>query len=216
MRTLSLKLYLPDSCPPSPRRWSTRTSNLFVRSSPTGAATKFCPGVSLFGSGYRSATALPIGLEKGIKAFGNGCWDRKLIGTRLPGPEKSPLRSARVGTLVVRVAERASRSPSKFAKTNAELRTIGPPSDAPNWFLRSVGTGSPGLLKKLRASNRSLRRNSYAVPWSSFVPCLMATEICPPVLRPSPASEFEVWMRNSLTASTGGANAKLFRIGSMA
>ena len=66
--------------------------------------------------------------------------------------EKSPSRSARVGTFVVRVWARVSRKPSKFAKKKVELRAIGPPSDAPNWCLRSVGTGSLGWLKKLRAS----------------------------------------------------------------
>ena len=42
-----------------------RISNLFVPSSPCGAATKFCPGALRFGSGYSPRNALPDRMQEG-------------------------------------------------------------------------------------------------------------------------------------------------------
>ena len=64
----------------------------------------------------------------------------------------------------------------------------GPPSVPPNWFCLKSGFGRfARLLKKLLASNASLRWNSKALPRKALVPDLICRLTTPPSDRPNSA-----------------------------
>ncbi len=79
---------------------------------------------------------------------------------------------------------------------------MGPPTEAPNWFRRSTSVGSPcRSLKYELASSAVLRRNSYTVPCSPFVPVRVTRSTWPPAVRPYSALALLVMTRNSWRAS---------------
>ena len=81
---------------------------------------------------------------------------------------------------------------------------MGPPRFAPNWLRVKRDFPAGGWLKKLRASKRSLRRNSKASPWKAFVPERVAMLTIAPELRPY--SALKVWLStlNSWTVLIDG------------
>src|SRR3989442_15897489 len=81
-----------------------------------------------------------------------------------------------------------SRNPSYVPKTNILSRTMGPPSEPPNWFRLNGGAPS-GELKKFRAANLLLRRYSKAAPCHWLVPEVVTTVICPPERLPYSAPQ---------------------------
>src|SRR6266487_7203620 len=90
---------------------------------------------------------------------------------------------------------------------------MGPPRAPPNWFgLKGFFTflapevGLIYWLKKLRASSFSLRRNSNASPWNSFVPERVAMFTIEPALRPYSALYVELSILNSETVLIDGWN----------
>ena len=91
-----------------------RTSNWSLRSSRLGEDTKLASGELRLGSGYSAAIACPIGFWKndGTWLPGNGCPLKKLMGGGSTLFEKSPARSAAVGTLVTCVMPSVVRVPS--------------------------------------------------------------------------------------------------------
>src|ERR1700680_209691 len=70
-------------------------------------------------------------------------------------------RDCASGTKATEVWCRAWRNPSQLAKKKVLSFWIGPPTEAPNWFLLKGGA-EESASKKLRASNALFRRNSYA------------------------------------------------------
>ncbi len=75
-----------------------------------------------------------------------------------PVPEKSPLRSAGVGTVANWLKPCCSVKPSALAKKKSRFFTMGPPVPPPNWFRLYSGFWLPS--KKLRASTSRLRKYS--------------------------------------------------------
>src|SRR5579863_4358134 len=121
---------------------------------------------------------------------------------------KSPCRSSRLGTTPRLVEPATPRKLSQLARKNVLLcpsytfgMTTGPVKVAPNWLRRS------SLLapsKKLRASNRSLRRNSKTAPWRSLPPLFNAMVTTPPARRPYSDENPDVCNLNSCSESSGG------------
>jgi hypothetical protein len=93
------------------------------------------------------------------------------------------------------------RKPSYPAKKWVRSDFSGPPSVAPNWFCEKWGSSS-GLVKS-RASKTLLRRYSYTVPCSLFVPDFVTTLTWPVPAPPSSAVYVPVWIWNSRMLSGG-------------
>src|SRR5713101_291152 len=88
---------------------------------------------------------------------------------------------------------------------------MGPPRAPPNWFrlkgffaFLAPEMGLNSLLKKLRASRASLRRNSKPSPWNSFAPERVAMFTIEPELRPYSALYVELLILNSETVLIDG------------
>jgi hypothetical protein len=80
--------------------------------------------------------------------------------TVTPDAEKSPPRSAVVGTWARRVSASMASMASTLAKKNDGQRPIGPPMVPPNWCLRSRGSGLSSGSRLLRASSFEVRKYS--------------------------------------------------------
>ena len=79
--------------------------------------------------------------------------------------EKSPARSAAVGTLKRLNAPALLMFRSYSPKINVLFFMIGPPSEPPNWCICKGAILAPDRLeKKLLAFRALLRRNSKALP----------------------------------------------------
>src|SRR5713226_10524120 len=116
--------------------------------------------------------------------------------------EKSPFRSAAVGTTTVSdEIPWTTRRPSYDAKKKVRSFLIVPPNVPPNWFCLSSGRRRS---RKPLALNNWLRRNSYTLPCKALVPDLVTTLITAPELRPYSASKVFVRTRNSAMLSGVG------------
>ena len=99
--------------------------------------------------------------------------------------EKSPARSAAVGTLNRLNAPALFTLRSNNPKKNVRFLMIGPPSEPPYWCICSGAIFAPDRLeKKLLAFSALLRRNSKALPCKLFVPDLVTIVVMPPPLLP--------------------------------
>src|SRR5690348_10254994 len=94
--------------------------------------------------------------------------------------EKSPCRSASVGTVVVNGLGCASFMLSHAKNQNSLLRPLnlgsrtGPPAVTPYWFRWVTGRGLPAWFKKKSFAVRVLGwLNSQAEPWKELVPLLV-------------------------------------------
>ena len=66
---------------------------------------------------------------------------------------------------------------------------MGPDRLPPNWFWRNLGLWLRVVVraKKFLASVMSLRKNSYAEPWTWFAPDFVMTLMAAPPVRPTSA-----------------------------
>src|SRR5262245_6480790 len=138
---------------------------------------------------------------------------------RLPGSsssEKSPLRMASVGALVVEGVARRSFRASQLNSQNVRSFFTGPETTPPYWLRRSLFLGWLGGRKKPRASNRSLRTNSNSAPCRLLVPDLIATLTCAPEFTPNSAEYTALCTLNSSIASIEGVKLMVLMRGSVA
>src|SRR5215510_3319034 len=92
-----------------------------------------------------------------------------------------------------------------FRPSYTRGRYTGPDREAPNSCRRDIPRGTfKRLLFQLLAFSASLRRNSYALPWTLLVPVLPAARRTPPTERPYSAEKLFVMKRTSSTTSIGG------------
>src|ERR1035438_683448 len=91
---------------------------------------------------------------------------------------RKPLRALVSGTRSTPVWCRCWLNPSKLVKTKVLSFLMGAPMEPPNWLRSKPGTEAPS--KKLRASNRLLRRNSKSEPWTWFAPDWVTIKTCAP------------------------------------
>src|SRR5262245_21275703 len=91
--------------------------------------------------------------------------------------ERSPRRNASGGRSSDRVVSFGRRTPSNVAKKNVRLRITGPPADAPNALVRTLGLiGSPAAFLGVNCvtPSRALSwKNQNVDPCSTFVPLLL-------------------------------------------
>ena len=92
--------------------------------------------------------------------------------------------------------------------------TIGPDSEAPNWWRSSGAFFAVGSAKKFLASKASLRRYSKTVPCHSLLPDLVETETTP-APRPNSAEKVPVSTLNSRTDSTVGCTITVLNVNSL-
>src|SRR5579872_3026526 len=129
--------------------------------------------------------------------------------------EKSPLRSASVGTVVVNGFGWASFILSHAKNQNNLLRVsttlgtnTGPPAVTPYWLRCVTGRGLPAWLRKKSFAVSVLGwLNSHAEPWRALVPLLVTWFSVPPAVWPNAASVSDTLTRTSRTASWGGLYA---------
>src|SRR5512140_2460652 len=144
-------------------------------------------------------------LPSGLVAVGHGCRASRLAITGFTTPPLAAIaafKSACVGTVATVGITTPSRWPSYDTNQNVLSCLNGPPSEKPNWLLWKTSCGAGLVLKKLRASSPLLRKYSYAVPCSEFVPDLVTIFTVAPELRPNSAS-VELMTETSCSASMG-------------
>ena len=138
-----------------------------------------------------------LGAGQGLRAS-----RRPITGLRPPASATASASSPAVGTRATPGRPPFSRWPSYATKKNVLSATIGPPSEAPNWWLRNSFLGAGAALKKFREPSASSRKYSKADPCSLLPPDRVTMLTMAPALRPYSASTPDS-TGNSSMASTG-------------